>query len=338
MKRDDDGPAHSDVADSVLVTGGTGFVGSHLVRRLAETGRRVHLLMRAGSSLWRLEDVAPRVTLWQGDLMDLASMKRCMLGSRPGIVFHLAGSTAGRRWTEDMGVVDASIDVNLRGTMALMRALQETDSPVRRVIRTGSLFEYGLGPLPFDEGQRELPVSPYSASQVATMAFLQAAIRSGIRLPVVTLRLGWVYGPGGPPEFFVASLIMHCLEGRDFGMTNGEQKRDLVYVEDVVDACLMASTTECPAGEIINIGGGRAYPLREVAEMILQKTGTGVSLNIGALPERVGDVGDAYCDNGKAKRVLGWSPRTTLDDGLDRTIAWYSEHRNRMRKRAVTGS
>lgn len=325
-------PAPLDSAESILVTGGTGFVGSHLVRRLVHEGLSVHLLVRPRNSYWRIEDVISKVTLWHGELTDIASIQRCIAGAKPTTVFHLGASTAGRRWTNDMRVVESSIDVNLKGTLNLMYALHDADLPVKRIIRTGSLLEYGSGPVPYEEGQREFPASPYTASQVATTVFLQALALSGINLPVVNLRLGWVYGPTGPSDYFIASLIMQCLERREFNMTAGVQKRDFVYVSDVVDACIKASAAEAAIGEIINIGGGKVYRLREVGEMIVSKMATTSRLNFGDLNDRIGDAGDAYCNNAKAKKLLGWSPVTSLADGLDQTIAWYAEHGDRMRQ------
>lgn len=322
-----------DSKGSVLVTGGTGFVGSHLVRRLVHDGLSVHLLVRPRSSYWRIEDIASKVTLWHGELTDIASIQRCIAGARPATVFHLGASTAGRRWTNDMRVVESSIDVNLKGTLNLVKALHDADFPMKRIIRTGSLLEYGAGPVPYDEEQREYPSSPYAVSQVAATMLLQSLTFSKLNLPpIVTLRLGPVYGPAGPSEFFIASLIMHCLEGREFNMTAGAQKRDFVYVSDVVDACIKASAAEAAIGEIINIGGGKVYRLREVGEMIVSKMATTSRLNFGDLNERIGDAGDAYCNNAKAKKLLGWSPMTSLADGLDQTIAWYAEHGDRMRQ------
>lgn len=325
-------PGSFDSKEAVLVTGGTGFVGSHLVRHLVHEGLSVHLLVRPQSSYWRIEDVVPRVTLWHGELTDIASIKRCIAGAQPTTVFHLGASTAGRRWSNDMSIVESSIDVNLKGTLNLVKALHHADLPIRRIIRTGSLLEYGSGPVPYEEGQRELPISPYAVSQVATTVFLQAIVNNGVNLPVVSLRLGPIYGPAGPSEFLIASLVMRCLEGREFNMSAGTQKRDFVYVADVVDACIKASAADAATGEIINIGGGKIYRLREVGEMIVSKIETATRLNFGDLNERIGDVGDAYCNNAKAKKLLGWSPTTSLTDGLDQTIAWYAEHGERMRQ------
>jgi nucleoside-diphosphate-sugar epimerase len=190
-------------------------------------------------------------------------------------------------------------------------------------------LEYGTGPVPYDEGQREEPVSLYPASLVATLALLNALVKTGDYFPIVTLRFGWVYGPGGPPDFFVPSLIAHCLEGRRFDMTAGSQRRDLVYVDDVVDACIRAGRTNIPTGSIINIGGGCSLSLREVAELIANKMDAVHCLKVAALPQRSGDVGDAYCDNTRARDLLGWAPATSLDDGFEKTIEWYTRQEGR---------
>jgi len=153
-------------------------------------------------------------------------------------------------------------------------------------------------------------------------------------LPVVTLRPFLVYGPGQGTDMFVPSLIRHCLQKKDFRMTSGDQTRDFVYIDDVIDAYLRAAFSSSAIGEVINIGSGTEYRIRDIAEIILQKMGNPIRLIIGAIKKRQGEADHFFCSNKKAHDVLGWSPKTGINEGLDKTIAWFRDSGNR----SLTGS
>jgi nucleoside-diphosphate-sugar epimerase len=251
----------------------------------------------------------------------------CLTESQPDAIIHLGGGSFGRPWSTDFKEIDSSIEVNLHGTLSLLKAIEEIQLSLIRFIRIGGLLEYGNGSVPFDESQREQPVSIYPAIQVATTMILNAIHRQ-LSFPIVTLRFASVYGPGRSFDFFIPSLIKHCLEGRNFSMTSGEQVWDMVYIEDVVDACEKAINSETDSGEIINIGSGRGYKLREIAELITKIIGGNSQLKIGALPDAEGGIPHLICKIEKAKRLLKWEPHTKLEDGLKVTIDWYKENIN----------
>ncbi len=307
----------------VLITGGTGFIGSHLARRLVDD-HEVHVFARAESSTARIAEVESKLTMWRGDITDAGSIQDCVSALQPEIVFHLAGDTSGRRWTGDFSEIDSSIAVNLSGTLNLVRALHALPEPPRRMIRAGGLAEYGTAPVPFDEDDLAMPVSAYGASQAAATLFV-TALRSQLRFPIITLRFAAVYGPGRSEDFFLPSLIVHCLAGEEFSMTSGDQPWDLVYIDDAVDSLLSACVAKIQSSEIINIGSGLKPTLREIAEAAVKKIGGDARLRIGAVAPSAGDVPKLYCKIDKARRLLGWEPRVDLDSGLDRTIAWYRE-------------
>ena len=249
------------------------------------------------------------------------------------MVFHLGGDTSGRRWAANWDEFERSFLVNLAGTLNLLRALHGSASPPRRLIRSGGLSEYGGAPVPFEEGQREMPLSAYGASQAATTMML-STLSGQLPFSVVTLRLASVYGPGRSADFFLPSLIMHCLEGREFEMTAGERQWDLVYIDDAVDAFVRTMHAEIPSGEIINIGAGPVGTLRELAERVAERTGMRDRVKPGKRDERVGEIRDLYCSNERAQALLGWKPRVSLEEGLDRTISWYREHAGKVRAMA----
>lgn len=315
----------------VLVTGGTGFIGAHLVRRLVADGANVHLLVRPRSHFDRLADVRVSVAHTALELADKPALAACLRGVQPDVVFHLAGVTAGRgtdaRLASAAALLEHSYEVNLTGTLHLLLAVAH-EAPAARVIRTGGLAEYGNGPVPFREEQREAPVSPYAASQVAATHLGQSVVRQ-FGLAVTTVRPALTYGPAQSDSFFIPSLILACLEGRPFDMTTGTQTRDFVYVDDVVGALVAAATAPGVAGQIVNAGSGREVRIDEVASLIVRMTGGRTALRVGAQPGRPGDLERLFCDPERARQLLGWVARTSLDAGLERTIAWYRERRAR---------
>ena len=265
-----------------------------------------------------------RIRIWKGDIADAASIQACVDAVRPELVFHLAGDTSGRRWAGGLSELDTSLQVNLGGTLNLIRALQALPVAPRRLIRAGGLAEYGEARAPFAEEDLPMPVSAYGASQAAATIAVHA-MRRQLKFPVITLRFAAVYGPGRSEDFFLPSLIIHCLKGMEFPMTAGDQPWDLIYVDDTVDALIRASSAEVAGGEIINIGSGRRPTLREIAGLVVEKIGGAASLRIGARAPSAGDIAELYCRIDKAKSLLGWEPNVALNDGLDRTIAWYRE-------------
>lgn len=303
----------------VLVTGANGFIGSHLARRLVSEGAEVHILMREEGNTSRINDILKKITVWNGDISDYGSVRFCIKNSRPEIIFHLA---AMKNVDRDIALIDTMIETNLKGTLNLLRAIYEEKILLKCFINTGSSEEYGDGEVPFDETQREIPVSPYSASKVAATYFCQMYHKS-IGLPIVTLRPFLTYGPDQGFDMFIPSLIMHCIRNEDFRMTSGEQTRDFIFIDDIIEAFLLAASMPEAIGEILNIGTGKENRIKDVAAMIINMTGSPIKLIFGSLEKRPGETDHFFCDNRKAEALLGWGPKTGLKEGLRKTIEWY---------------
>ncbi|MGQ0721055.1 MAG: NAD-dependent epimerase/dehydratase family protein, partial [Candidatus Eiseniibacteriota bacterium] len=240
---------------SILVTGGTGFLGSHLVRRLVGEGARVSVLARERSSTWRLADVAGQVRVLHADLGDHASLDRCVGEAGPDLVFHLAATASGRFAPGEAAAWRDSLRVNALGTLELLRAVAERAPGISRFVRAGGMEEYGAGQAPFSEEHRERAASPYSAGQIAATQ-LSAAYCARAGLSLTTLRPSLVYGPAQPASFFLPSLVLACVDGAGFPMTEGRQTTDFVWVGDVVDAFCRAAGVEYAGGEILNARSG----------------------------------------------------------------------------------
>ncbi|MEW6001032.1 MAG: SDR family NAD(P)-dependent oxidoreductase [Nitrospirota bacterium] len=303
----------------ILVTGAAGFIGSHLTRRLIGEGAEVHVLISRNSNQFRIQDITKDLKIWYGDVRDYPSVSFCIKNSKPQIIFHLA---AFRNVKRDPELIDTVINVNIKGTLNLLQRVLEEKVDLECFVNTGASEEYGDGETPFSEDQREMPVSPYSASKVAVTHFCQMLCKT-MGLPIVTVRPFLTYGPFQDTDMFIPSLIHHCLQKKDFAMTEGDQTREFNYVDDVVEAFLLAAVSREALGEVINIGNGIEYRIRDVAEKIVLMMGSPIKLLIGALPKRPGENRHFFCINEKARRLLGWVPRISLDEGLERTIKWY---------------
>lgn len=296
----------------VLVSGGSGFIGSHLVRSLSAEGAQVHALSRQADP-WRLRGLGPSVTLHRADLCDAQGLRSLVDGLRPEFVFHLAASTLVER---DMALLPAMLRTNVEGTANLAAVC----GGVRSFVYTGTCEEYGDQEAPFREGSRESPVSPYSLSK-AMASHLCLMLHRTRAFPAVVARPFLTYGPGQEGGMFIPALLRACLEGRDFDMTPGEQTREFNFVGDIVEGLLLAALTPAALGEIINLGSGREVTVRETAELIVRLTGSKTVLKLGALPYRAGEAMRFFSSPEKARKILGWTARTSLEEGLSLTLS-----------------
>jgi UDP-glucose 4-epimerase len=285
----------------------------------------VHLIARAGSSFERIADLRPLPASTRLELSDTAALDACVRQRRPDVVFHLAGLTAARGPTPQGDAADdllhRSFDVNLGGTMRVLQAILR-EAPAARVIRTGGLAEYGTAPIPFHEEQREQPISSYGASQVAA-TYLGQALARQFGLAVTTIRPALVYGPAQSESFFIPALIRACLAGHAFEMTSGEQTRDIIYVDDIVDALVETALTAGLAGRVLNAGSGKEYRIRDVADLIVHQTGGRTALRVERPAAGGADLQRLACDSQLIRQLVGWQARTPIESGLERTIAWY---------------
>ncbi len=249
------------------------------------------------------------------DICDAGAMEELMGRERPDAVFNLA-AVLGRDKTE--AALRSCMEVNLRGALTVLRAA--TAAGAQRVILMGSAEELGDRPGPQTEDMEPRPLSPYGISKAA-MTWMALATHRESGAPVVVMRPSTVYGPGQPAALFVAQAVGAAVgEGR-FEMSEGRQRRDMVFVTDVARGLVAAAATPQADGEIINLSSADPRPLREVASRIWELTDSRAELAIGALEASRAQLADTWGDNSKARRLLGWSPVVDLDSGLEATIA-----------------
>lgn len=295
----------------LLVVGGTGFIGSHIVNRAVGLGWDV-----ASLSLRREGGPGPQgVRAVSADVADGGAL-RGALGNAAfeyvvncgGYIDHTLFSSGGRK----------VCDTHFRGVLNLAEVLDR--DVLQAFVNIGSSDEYGNNPAPQVETQREAPISPYSLCKVAAAHFLQMLYRTE-KFPATVLRLFLSYGPGQDDRRFLPQVILGCLEDRPFPTSRGEQLRDFCFVEDVVDAVMATLVRPTARGEVVNIASGQSVSVRQMIETIRQLIGRGKP-QFGELAYRPGENMELYADISKARTLLGWEPKVPLGVGLDKTIQW----------------
>ena len=301
----------------VLVTGGAGFIGSHVVDRLLADGHAVDAVDNLATG--RRERVHPAARLHVCDLRD-ARLDTVVAAARPEVVVHLAAQAAVPRSVADP-VFDAS--VNVLGTIALLEACRRAG--VRRALYTSS-GGAGYGDtdvLPTPEDHPLRPASPYGVSKITAEHYLEcwAGLTAGRAL---TLRLANIYGPRQDPagEAGVVAIFASRLLAGEPCIVNGdgEQTRDYVYVGDVADAVARGVTSANATG-VANIGTGAETTVNELHRRLARLAG--VNRAADHAPAKPGEQRRSVLDASRAKTLLGWSARTTLDEGLTQTILWF---------------
>ena len=308
----------------VLVTGGGGFVGSHLCRLCREAGGDVHA---AGRSAPPPVAIEAGVRWWRADLSDLGAARGVVSAVRPEVVFHLAGHAHATRSLE---AVVPTLASNLLGTVHVLVALaewqesrgaSEEGGQLHRVILTGSLEE------PSGEAGAVTPSSPYAAGKFAAACYGRMFHRL-YGMPVAVARTFMVYGPGGQdPKKLVPYVTTSLLRGEEARLSSGTRRVDWVYVEDVARGFIAAATAPGLAGETFDLGTGVATPVRDVAETIARMVGRAGRLEFGAVPERVMEQ-ERVADVERTSSLTGWRPTVMLDEGLRRTVEWYRLRRD----------
>ncbi len=308
----------------VLVTGGAGFIGSHIAQRLLSLGHEVTVL--DDLSTGRLENLAafrdhPNFHFVKGSILDLPLLQEVIKTRRVEKISHQAARPSVSRSIENPL---ATHEANVTGTLNVLKAAQEAGC--LRVVAASSSSIYGNTPvLPKREEMPYRPRSPYAASKAAGELYLQA-FYSVHALQTIGLRYFNVYGPRQDPASQYAAVIPKfirlALKGEPIPIEgDGLQTRDFTYIEDVVNANLLALSMPDPRGACINIGFGKQTTIRALADLILKESNS--TSQIVYVDPRPGDVRDSLADISLAKNLLGYKPEFSLGDGLVKTINGY---------------
>jgi len=313
----------------VLITGGLGFIGSNLARRLSAGGARVtlvdSLVPEYGGNLFNVAGLEDKVRVNISDVRDAHSFAYLVQGQ--DFLFNLAGQTS---HLDSMQDPYTDMEINCRAQISILEACRKFN-PGIRVVFASTRQVYGRPDyLPVDELHRLHPVDVNGINKMAGEHY-HILYHDAYGLRTCALRLTNTYGPRmrirDARQTFLGVWIRHCLEGRPFEVWDGGQKRDFNHVEDVVDALLLAVASDETAGRVFNLGGPEVVTLRELAELLVTKA-PGGSFSLCLFPperKRI-DIGDYYADFGAFHALLGWEPRVPLTQGLAQTVAYYRDH------------
>lgn len=302
----------------LLVTGGGGFIGSHLVARLVERGDSVRVLDNFSTGKTRnLAAVASQIDVIAGDIRDEVVVRRAVDGAR--IIFHLAAQASVPRSVTDP---QETFDINLSGTLNLLQAARAAGC--ERIVFASTSAIYGDDPHERkSETLAPCPLSPYAISKLAAEQCCAVFTRLH-QVETVSLRYFNVFGPGQDPTSAYAAAIPRFLaalrnDEAPVIYGDGEQTRDFVYIDDVVEANLLAASVPGIAGRVFNVAGGHAVSLNEILSMLTQLTG--IDRPARREGERVGDIRHSLADLTAARAALGFAPRVSIAEGLRRLVA-----------------
>ncbi len=319
----------------VVVTGGAGFIGSHVVRRLLAVGRDVRVFDNLSTGRRsNLSSVSREIELIEGDLRNLSAVTRAVRGC--DAVVHLGAVPSVPRSIADPGTTHVA---NATGTLNVLLAAREADAS--RVVFASSSSIYGAAAeLPKRESVKPLPISPYAVSKLAAENYCQSFFQV-YGLETVALRYFNVFGPRQDPKSEYAAVIPKFIWAFRHGeppviFGDGEQSRDFTYIDNVVDANLAALETPGVGGRVYNIACGQGISLNQLAECLRRETGATVEAVHG--PDRPGDVRDSVADITLARTELAYEPAVGLEEGLRRTVAHFAaeeEHMTELRPHAI---
>jgi nucleoside-diphosphate-sugar epimerase len=256
------------------------------------------------------------------DLTDREQLQRDVTEIRPDIVFNLAmpgGHPSQGREQEDF------LKTSILGTANLLEAVTTMD--FQRFVHIGSFLEYGAKNKPLQESDCLEPSTFRGVAKAAATLLCQQIVQAN-RLPIVVLRPFSVYGYWEAPTRLVPTAIRAALYNQEIALTAPAYRHDWIFVEDMVEVCLLSLQSEEVAGEIINVGSGQQWSNEEVVEMVQAVSGQVVRVRVGDYPARPPDTTYSVADIWKAKRLLGWEPRYSLRSGLGKTVAWFRQHRD----------
>src|SRR6266545_1339515 len=302
--------------ERVLVTGASGFVGACLTRALIRDGLDVHLLLRPQADRWRLGGLEGRYTAHPANLLDAAAVRAALAASRPDVIYHLAAHVGRPEPCRRADVLAG----NLLATSHLLEAAHAEG--YRALVYTGTGLEYGPHQGPIDETAPVNPQTDYAVAKAATTLLCLAESHKG--RPIVVVRLFGAYGPGEASYRLVPYVMDCCCRGVSPCLSNRRQRRDFIYMDDVVD--LLRRATELPRtpGLVLHAGSGREHTVRDMVETILSVCGTRVPPSYA---EATDSDGPPYLASiSRTCALTGWAPRHDLQTGVERTWEWYRTH------------
>ena len=308
-----------------LVTGGAGFIGSHLASGLIERGARVRVIDNLSTGYQaNIDEIDGDIDFVQANITDRQALSRALEDVE--IVFHEAAIPSVPR---SVNSPEETHEASVEGTFSLLLAAR--DRKVRRVVYAASSSAYGDQPeSPKRENMRPDPLSPYAVAKLVGEYYCQVFTRS-YGLETVSLRYFNVFGPRQDPGSEYSGVISRFIKALKSGESptiygDGEQSRDFTYISNVLDANLRAAESSAAVGKVINIGNGKSVTINKLLNTLKDLSGH-TEISAEYLPPRLGDVRDSLADISQAEALLGYTPKVGLVEGLKLTLDWWKNSR-----------
>mgnify|MGYP001612072564 CR=1 FL=1 len=314
---------------TVLITGGAGFIGANLVRKLLSVGGfEVSVIEKEGTNLWRLSDILYRITFRYADLKDDKSVRQIIQEIQPSIVFHLAS------YGVDGSVQKDELEmrlVNREGTSKLVLALKEQHVPEIFVF-TSTSFVYGPKDGKLTEKDKVVPLNEYAATKYKAEKELQRiAKESGIS--VINARLFTAYGYYENNKPLIPYIILNALQDKPIELSSPDNVRDFIFIEDVLDLFMkMIETKQNYQGEVFNVGSGKQHRIADIVDAIEKAMNKKLPVSYGRRSSPYQEPKVFVADNTKAKETFGWEPKYDLESGIEKNVAWFERHKKLYRE------
>lgn len=305
---------------TILLTGGFGFIGAALARRLVGMGRNVAFVELGPADSGRLGGSRGKVEVREVDLRDHAGVMAAVREIAPDTIVHLAAYYSIDHRPEE---VPALVGTNVQGLASLLEAARAAGT--RLLINTSSCFVYEQTGKPLAEDGPMRPANLYALTKRAGEE-LCGHYSSEYGMAISTLRIFSPYGPGDHDRRLIPSVIKSCLAGEAPRVSSGRQMWDFIYIDDIVEAYVQAIGRLPDGHGTYNIGSGNAVAVRDIVSRIRQLMGPGPEPLWGAIPHRKSEIWSMTADITRARRDLGWEPKTQImGEGLERTVRWFVE-------------
>lgn len=301
----------------VLLTGATGFVGSHLLEKFIQMKIPVAIILRKDANIWRIRELLNDAVIIEGDLKNAADLEQQIIDFKADTLVHLAWHGVENRFRNEY----QQISTNLCCVANLLEIAEKAD--IKHIIGFGSQGEYGPQNVPIDENIMPCPTTLYGAAKLAAYHLFNTFC-SQKKIKFSWVRLFSIFGPKDNDSWLIPTIIKELLLQKEPALTEGRQMWDFLYVEDAVNAIIGILQTQNCEG-VFNLGSGVSLPIRSVVEKIRDLTNPKIKLGFGLIPYRSDQVMFLEANINRLKDVTGWHPKICLDEGIQRTISWYQQ-------------
>lgn len=302
----------------VLITGASGFVGSHVARLLVAEGCEVYALVRESSNRWRIRDILPSMYLRQSDLVAFENVNTYLQEIKPELCIHLAWYAVPGKYLNSQENLDS-----IQASINLLSQLAELGC--KRFVGIGTCFEYDLSLGYLSESSLTKPITLYAATKVALSTILQQFAQI-TEMEVAWIRLFYQYGPMEDERRLIPGIISSLLRDEVVKTTKGEQIRDFLHIEDVASAIWAVAKSNVSG--VVNVGSGQPVTVGQIALELGNLLGKPDLIHLGALPYRPNDPMFICANNELLRKKTDWTPKYNLTTGLKNTIKWYKDHLN----------